>query len=62
MIFVFQEKEERPTFDLSCKEDDPLDSIEERPTFDVSATYMSDEEINKMYPKHPIDVSYNIVE
>lgn len=44
------------------EEDDPLDSIEERPTFDVSATYMSDEEINKMYPKHPIDVSYNIVE
>ena len=34
-----------------------MDSIEETPITDTSATYMTDEQFNKMYPKHPIDVS-----
>ena len=36
---------------------DEMDSIEETPIADISATYMTDEQFNKMYPKHPIDVS-----
>ena len=34
-----------------------MDCLEEIPITDISATYLSDEQFNKLYPKHPIDVS-----
>ena len=34
-----------------------MDTIEETPIADISATYLTDDQFNKLYPKHPIDVS-----
>ena len=34
-----------------------MDTIEEIPIADISATYLTDEQFNNLYPKHPIDVS-----
>ena len=34
-----------------------MDCLEEIPITDISATYLSDKLFNKLYPKHPIDVS-----
>ena len=34
-----------------------MDCLEETPITDISDTYLSDEQFNKKYPKHPIDVS-----
>ena len=42
------------------KEEDEMDCLEEIPITDISATYLSDEQFNKVYPKHPIDVSTNL--
>ena len=38
-----------------------MDSIEEIPIADISATYLTDEQFNNLYPKHPIDVSKYIL-
>ena len=34
-----------------------MDTLEETPIADISATYLTDEQFNSLYPKHPIDVS-----
>ena len=34
-----------------------MDTLEETPIADISATYLTDEQFNNLYPKHPIDVS-----
>ena len=34
-----------------------MDSLEETPISDISDTYLSEEQFNKKYPMHPIDVS-----
>ena len=34
-----------------------MDSLEETSITDISDTYLTDEQFNKKYPKHPIDVS-----
>ena len=34
-----------------------MDCLEETPIRDISDTYLTDEQFNKKYPKHPIDVS-----
>ena len=34
-----------------------MDTIEETPIADISATYLTDDQFNKLYTKHPIDVS-----
>ena len=34
-----------------------MDTLEEKPIADISATYLTDEQFNSLYPKHPIDVS-----
>ena len=34
-----------------------MDTLEEIPIADISATYLTDEQFNSLYPKHPIDVS-----
>ena len=38
-------------------QEEEMDCLEEIPITDISATYLSDEQFNKLYPKHPIDVS-----
>ena len=38
-----------------------MDTIEEIPITDISATYLTNEQFNKLYPKHPIDVSNHIL-
>ena len=34
-----------------------MDTLEETPIADISAIYLTDEQFNSLYPKHPIDVS-----
>ena len=34
-----------------------MDTLEETPIADISATYLTDEQFNSLYPKHRIDVS-----
>ena len=34
-----------------------MDTLEETPIADISATYLTDEQFNSLYAKHPIDVS-----
>ena len=34
-----------------------MDTLEDTPIADISATYLTDEQFNSLYPKHPIDVS-----
>ena len=34
-----------------------MDTIEETPIADISATYLTDDQFNKLHPMHPIDVS-----
>ena len=34
-----------------------MDTLEETPIADISVTYLTDEQFNSLYPKHPIDVS-----
>ena len=38
-----------------------MDTLEETPIADISATYLTDEQFNSLYPKHPIDVSNYIL-
>ena len=34
-----------------------MDTLEETPIADISAIYLTDEQFDNFYPKHPIDVS-----
>ena len=34
-----------------------MDTLEETQIADISATYLTDEQLNSLYPKHPINVS-----
>ena len=38
-----------------------MDTLEETPIADISATYLTDEQFNTLYPKHPIDVSNDLL-
>ena len=38
-----------------------MDTLEETPIADISATYLTDEQFNSLYPKHPIDVSNDLL-
>ena len=35
-----------------------MDTLEETPIADISATYLTDEQFNSLYPKHPKDPPY----
>ena len=38
-----------------------MDTLEEIPITDISATYLTDVQFNYLYPKHPIDVSNDLL-
>ena len=38
-----------------------MDTLEETAIADISATYLTDEQFNSLYPKHPIDVSNDLL-